>query len=142
MGSVASGTVQSRRRPFRQTVLGGLCGRCPNCGRGPIFRSRFAMLEQCPVCHLTYWPESGYYVGAMYLDFIASFLLIVPAFVASVLYYPMMASLAAWKMVVIWVCGLALVPIALMRWCYGLWLSLDFWLNPWEAGKSPELLSR
>lgn len=142
MDNAVDRTTERRPKAFRQAVLGGLRGQCPNCGRGPIFRSRFTVLDQCPVCHLTYWPEPGYYVGAMYLDFIVSFLLIVPVVVVSVLFYPVMASLPAWKTVVIWVCGMAFVPLALMRICYGLWLSLDFWLNPWEAGKPPELMSR
>lgn len=123
-------------------LLLGLRGRCPNCAIGPIFRSRVKVLGECPVCHLTYWPESGYYLGAMFLDFIVSFLVITPVYVVSLILFPQMVSLPAWKQVVIWVVAGSLLPLLLMRWAYGIWLAVDFWLNPWEAGKPPELLSR
>jgi uncharacterized protein (DUF983 family) len=133
---------RARRRPFREALACGLRGWCPHCARGPMFRSRFKMLDECPSCHLTYWPESGYYVGAMYLNFIVSFLLIAPMYAIWFLLDPRMPFLPGWKLAVIWVGGGALLSLGLMRYSYSLWLALDFWLNPWEAGKPPELLSR
>ncbi len=107
-----------------------------------MFRSRFKLLDKCPSCHVTYWPESGYYVGAMYLNFIVWSLLLAPVYAASLLLAPRTAFLAAWKVLVIWVGGGALLLLALVRYCYSLWLALDFWLTPWEAGKPPEELPR
>jgi len=107
-----------------------------------VFRHRFKVLDACPVCRLSYWPESGYYVGAMNLAFIVSFILVTPIFVASFIFFPPLALIPAWKMAVMWSAGGVLLPLAVMPYSYGLWLGLDFWLNPWEAGKPPELLSR
>ncbi|HVC00111.1 MAG TPA: hypothetical protein VNJ12_12375, partial [Candidatus Dormibacteraeota bacterium] len=59
--SGASAKAPAPRRQFREALLCGLRERCPNCGRGPMFRGLFRMREECPVCHLSYWPESGYY---------------------------------------------------------------------------------
>jgi uncharacterized protein (DUF983 family) len=33
-----------------QAVLRGLCGRCPNCGRGHMFTSFLKVADHCPVC--------------------------------------------------------------------------------------------
>jgi len=107
-----------------------------------MFRSRFRLLDECPSCHLTYWPESGYYVGAMYMNFIASVLLVAPVFAACVLFAPRMLELPKCELAVIWVGGGALLSLSLMRYSYSLWLALDFWLMPWEAGKLPEELPR
>jgi uncharacterized protein (DUF983 family) len=41
-------------------VLGrGLRRRCPNCGRGPLFRGWLAMYERCPECRLVYLRNHG-----------------------------------------------------------------------------------
>jgi uncharacterized protein (DUF983 family) len=130
------------KRPFSEAVSAGLRGRCPNCMRGPVFRSWFKVRDDCPVCHLTYWPESGYYLGAMFLDYILSFMLVTPVYVLSLWLELGTGYQSPWKPVVMWVCGGALVSLGLMRYAYGLWLALDFWLSPWEVGKPPELLPR
>jgi uncharacterized protein (DUF983 family) len=33
-----------------QAVLRGLCGRCPNCGRGHMFTSFLKVADHCPAC--------------------------------------------------------------------------------------------
>ena len=61
--------------------------RCPRCRegaiyRGPMLRGLLAMHELCPVCHLKYEREQGYFIGAMYISYmlaIPPYLLIVTA---------------------------------------------------------------
>lgn len=36
--------------PLKPAVLNGLRGRCPNCGKGPLFRSYLKLNDTCPVC--------------------------------------------------------------------------------------------
>lgn len=48
--------------------------RCPRCRGGKIFqRSIFLgfpkMFERCPVCHLLFVREPGYFLGAMYISY-------------------------------------------------------------------------
>jgi uncharacterized protein (DUF983 family) len=44
--------------------------RCPECGRGSIFRAPFAMNEKCPDCGLLFGRgEPGYFTGAMYVSY-------------------------------------------------------------------------
>ena len=56
------------------TLAGILHQRCPRCRSGRIFRySVFRgfpkMHERCPVCHLKFQREEGYFLGAMYISY-------------------------------------------------------------------------
>ena len=47
---------------------------CPKCRRGRIYRpftvrGWLAMNETCPVCHLRFNREQGYFLGAMYVSY-------------------------------------------------------------------------
>jgi Protein of unknown function (DUF983) len=51
--------------------------KCPRCHEGDVFESgswsfarSFDMLQRCPKCDLNYFPEPGYYYGAMFISYI------------------------------------------------------------------------
>lgn len=51
--------------------------KCPRCQEGETFETGswsfvkpFDMLERCPKCDLNYFPEPGYYYGAMFISYI------------------------------------------------------------------------
>jgi len=53
--------------------------KCPKCHEGRLFETGsfsfqkpFDMYENCPNCGFNYWPEPGYYYGAMFLSYIIS----------------------------------------------------------------------
>lgn len=54
--------------PWYRRVRDALAGRCPRCGRGALFRSRFRLHERCPACQLLYRREDGAMTGQMYLS--------------------------------------------------------------------------
>jgi len=39
-----------RSRPLREAICRGLCGRCPACGRGRLFRGYLKLEPMCKVC--------------------------------------------------------------------------------------------
>ncbi len=39
---------------LQAVLLRGLAGRCPNCGRGKLFRAYLKQVDQCDACHETY----------------------------------------------------------------------------------------
>jgi len=50
--------------------------KCPRCHEGDTFLTGswsfvkpFYMHERCPKCNLNYWPEPGYYYGAMFISY-------------------------------------------------------------------------
>lgn len=51
--------------------------KCPRCQEGEAFetgswsfKKSFDMAPRCPVCNLNYFPEPGYYYGAMFISYI------------------------------------------------------------------------
>ena len=47
---------------------------CPRCRQGPMFRpftlrGWLSMYETCPVCHMKFDREQGYFIGAMYVSY-------------------------------------------------------------------------
>src|SRR5258708_1674506 len=50
----------------RRAIIHGLC---PRCRQGKIFLRGITMNPLCPVCHLTFEREPGYFLGAMYFSY-------------------------------------------------------------------------
>lgn len=61
--------------PFWQKAKAMLGCRCPRCGQGKIFASTFRMNDPCPVCGLVFERDEGYFLGAMYVSSLFSFVL-------------------------------------------------------------------
>ena len=98
--------------------------RCPVCGEGRLFRGWFAMEDRCPKCGLDLKREQGYYVGAMYINYG------VTAMVMMAVGIPMaMRSLSLVQISVqLGTFGLAF-PIFFFRWSKSLWLGIDLYIT-------------
>lgn len=110
-------------------ILGrGIRLRCPRCGIGPLFRGLFRMHEKCPVCALPFEQEQGYFVGAIYVNYAATALLLVAVFVGFQLFpgVPILLQLLLGGLVAV------LVPLSFFRHSRSLWMSLDHIVNPPE----------
>jgi uncharacterized protein (DUF983 family) len=120
-----------KKPPFMQSVRRGLHFRCPNCGDGRVFSSFFKMRDECPVCGLSFYPESGYYAGAMYLDYGLSAVIFLAAFVPS-LFLPPLTHLSYVQKNILWIAFGAALCLGLARPSYSLWLAIDYWISPWK----------
>lgn len=68
--------------------------KCPRCHEGDLFVSKHAydlpnmakMPESCPTCGQKYWPEPGFYYGAMYVSYALTIALSVAVFVLMTLF--------------------------------------------------------
>ena len=66
--------------------------KCAKCHEGDMYKTsnpyNFSklgeMYDTCPNCKQTYWPEPGFYYGAMYVSYALSIALSVAVFVASI----------------------------------------------------------
>jgi uncharacterized protein (DUF983 family) len=47
----------SGRRDLALALWRGFVGRCPNCGKGPMFRAYLGVTPRCPVCHEDLSPQ-------------------------------------------------------------------------------------
>jgi uncharacterized protein (DUF983 family) len=57
----------------RGTILGrGLTRRCGRCGSNKLFRGWFKMVPDCPRCGLHFERESGYWAGALAINFVCT----------------------------------------------------------------------
>jgi uncharacterized protein (DUF983 family) len=103
--------------------------RCPNCGRGRLFRGVFRMLPRCPECGLSYFPEQGYYVGAMIINYVATTAVVVAIFLLSVLFRDF-TTLSTNSKILLWMTFAIVLSLLLVRHSYSFWLGIDFWITP------------
>ena len=117
------------RPPLRLIVHRAARWRCPYCGRGRLFRGVFLMYSKCPECGLSFYPEQGYYLGAMIINYIVTTALILGMFLMSLLFKDF-TSLTTNEKIVLWIGFAVVLSLALTRHAYSFWLGLDFWVTP------------
>jgi uncharacterized protein (DUF983 family) len=117
------------RPPLQQIVRRAAHCRCPNCGRGRLFRGVFRMLPRCPECCLSYFPEQGYYVGAMIINYVATTAVVVAIFLLSVLFRDF-TTLSTNSKILLWMAFAIVLSLLLVRHSYSFWLGIDFWITP------------
>jgi uncharacterized protein (DUF983 family) len=111
-------------------ILGrGLALRCPRCGAGRVFRGWFQIHVRCPQCQLVFEREPGYFVGAIYLNYGTTVLVVMPG------YFVLDAWLAPplWAQLALWGTFAGLFPIWFFRYSKSLWLAIDYLVDPTDA---------
>jgi uncharacterized protein (DUF983 family) len=100
--------------------------RCPRCGAGALFDGPFRMRPRCPACGLRYEREPGYFVGAIYLNYGVTALLMLGG------YFLLDAWLEPGTRVqlAVWVTFAIAFPLWFFRYSKGLWLGLDYLVDP------------
>ncbi len=106
--------------------------RCPRCGQGRLFARVFTLREQCPACALSFEPEQGYYVGAIYLNYAATVLIATPGFL--VLDYWTDWSLT--YQMLVWSAFAIGFPLLCFRHSKSLWRGLDYFFT--QSSKDSE----
>jgi uncharacterized protein (DUF983 family) len=117
------------RPPLRQIVHRAAHWRCPHCGQGRLFRGIFRMFPRCPECGLSYFPEQGYYLGAMIVNYAATTAVVVTIFLLSLL-FPDFTTLSTNSKVFLWMVFAVAVSLLFVRHAYSFWLGIDFWIKP------------
>ncbi len=118
-------------RPLFKAAIGrGLRLRCPRCGDGRLYTTFFRMNRTCSVCGLSFYRESGYYVGAMMINYgITAFLVLVVYLLSRLA--PEMWHASPELKIATWMCAAIIVSLLLVRTTRGLWLAFDYWVEPW-----------
>ncbi|MFT4544776.1 MAG: hypothetical protein ACI9UR_000541 [Bacteroidia bacterium] len=114
--------------------------KCPRCHEGDLFLHKNAysvskiekMPDNCPVCDQKYWPEPGFYYGAMYVSYALTIALSVAIFVAMTV---------LWRFEVLWYLGINAVSILLLfppifRVSRAVWANIFMHYNPNSADLS------
>jgi uncharacterized protein (DUF983 family) len=101
--------------------------RCPRCCRGQMFKGSFAMNDPCPVCGLLFQREEGYFLGAMYVSYLLSSVLLGGFFVLACLLLP------GWNpMLLVLAAALPYLPLtpAVFRYSRVIWTHFERWVCP------------
>src|SRR5438046_7136701 len=71
-GSFSEKSIEMDPGRATRILRRGLKLRCPDCGLGPLYRKAFRMHTHCEYCGLIYEREQGYFVGAIYINVMAT----------------------------------------------------------------------
>lgn len=98
-----------------------------------MFVRGFTLRERCPECGLTFEPEQGYYLGAIYLNYAATVLVATPGFLLLDYWtdWSLTMQLSVWG-------GFAVgFPILCFRHSKSAWRGLDYLVTDSAADKRP-----
>ena len=90
------------------------------------------MLPRCSVCGLSYFRESGYYVGGMIFTYALTAGVLLAVYLVQML-FPDFKWIAENGRIAMWAASAFILSIVLSRPAYSLWLSVDYWLEPWRV---------
>ena len=118
----------------RRIFVRGLKLKCPNCGLGPLYVSLFRMRRECDYCDLVFEREQGYFIGAIYINIIAT----ESTLFLTLLIYGLITGTVDQRILTILFVLAVIIPLLFFRHSRSLWLSIDHILNP-EKQKSREV---
>src|SRR6516165_4183559 len=65
-----TGTADLKRAPSGWRLIArAMALRCPKCGVGAIFDTRFRMRVSCPACGVVFWKSAGEWLGPGIVDY-------------------------------------------------------------------------
>jgi uncharacterized protein (DUF983 family) len=123
---------------LRDLYLRALRLRCPACGGGQVFVSRFRMCPSCPDCglHFDREPEGGYWVGSYTINLMATEAVFATALVTTlVVTWPT----PPWDALT-WGDALLMLtfPVFFFPWSKTLFIAIDLTFRPEEPGDHEE----
>jgi uncharacterized protein (DUF983 family) len=102
-------------------LLTGLKCRCPNCGRGPLFKGFLKVRERCEACGFDLRAADSGDGPAVFIILIVGFLTAFGALFTEVAYKP-----PAWLQLVIWLPLATVLCLVLLRPFKGVLIALQF----------------
>jgi uncharacterized protein (DUF983 family) len=107
--------------------------RCPRCGVAPLFRGFFSMYPNCLSCDLTFEREQGYFVGAIYINYGATAIIMIAGF----FWLDHFINLSLAQQLTFWSIFGVGFPLFFFRYSRSLWLGLDYIFNPEDVPGPP-----
>lgn len=101
-------------------VLFGLRGRCPQCGKGKLFKGFITLAPKCSSCGLDYDFADAGDGPAIFIIFIVGFIIVAAAIYVEIVYRP-----AYWVHAMLWVPGVLILSAGLLRPFKGLLIALQ-----------------
>jgi uncharacterized protein (DUF983 family) len=110
-------------------LLAGLAGRCPNCGKGPLFEGFLKVAPRCTTCGFDLAKADSGDGPSVFVILIAGFLVAFAALFTEMAYHP-----PVWVHLVVWLPLAIAVPLALLRPLKGLLVAAQFANRASQAG--------
>lgn len=110
----------------KRKLLRGLKLKCPNCGLGPMYGSLFHMRASCVYCDLVFERGQGYFIGAIYINVIAT----ESTLLLTLLIYGLITGTVDQRILTILFVLAIVLPLIFFHHSRSLWLSIDHILNP------------
>jgi uncharacterized protein (DUF983 family) len=108
------------------SMLGhGLRLRCPRCGVGRLYEKPFRMHDHCSQCTLKFEREQGYFIGAIYINYIATVAIAVPGFFL----LDAFTHLTINQQLALWIPFALVFPLLFFHHSRSLWLVFDHLFN-------------
>ena len=99
--------------------------RCPHCLQGKVFASTWKMNETCPVCHVKFEREDGYFMMSVFIGYVIGTFITLP--ICLILY--LVNAPFAWYFIFTIGAILLLLPL-IFRYARLIWLHIDEVLDP------------
>jgi uncharacterized protein (DUF983 family) len=116
------------RQPLSTLLIRAFRKRCPRCGAGKIFKSFWALHDNCPNCDYRFEREEGYWVGAIIINtavtetlFLAVFLTILFASLPDIRWLPLLATALVLN---------GIFPVVFFPYSKTIWMGLNMYFNP------------
>jgi uncharacterized protein (DUF983 family) len=103
------------------SIRAGLACACPRCGRGKLFRGFLTPRPRCEVCGLDYGFADSGDGPAVFIMFLAGFIVVGAALVTEVVYKP-----PFWVHAVLWLPLILIVTLGPLRPMKGLMIALQY----------------
>jgi uncharacterized protein (DUF983 family) len=100
----------SMERPLLQALWRGFLGRCPNCGKGKLFRKFLKVVDRCEVCGEELHHHRADDAPAYFVIAIVGHLVVGIAFIVEVAFWP-----PWWTTFVVWLPLTAILAVALLQ---------------------------
>jgi uncharacterized protein (DUF983 family) len=111
---------------------------CPRCGVGPLYVKDVRMYRRCPSCGLSYYPESGFYLGGMILNYIFTVSIVIAVYLVSLL-VPEFLSWSINFKILLWMAFTVVLSLSFWRHTRSLWLALNYWIEPHDTDSSANI---
>jgi uncharacterized protein (DUF983 family) len=120
--------ASDRLRQAGRLLQRGIRRRCPRCGDGQLFPhgAWFTMAQKCARCGLRFERAQGYFVGAIYVNYAATVLIVMTGYLVLWKY----TTLSTTQQLLIWIPVVVVFPIVFFRLSRSLWLALEYAINP------------
>jgi len=88
------------------------------------------MNAQCACCGLAFYPEAGYFVGSIYINYGATVAVVIVSLLV-------VRDIPERFQLIFFSCLAALTSLAFFRHSRSLWITVDYWINPWKPVQEP-----